>query len=271
MAYTGTSDNQRPCARGDRCSERDSQGQPAQGPRPFCATDQLVVARSLAWLPEAFVLLHQRLGDKSAGRTEKVSASRTPSIPLNLAVDTLLTDMVGLLESWAERVRDVARLSGPTTDASRRRRDAIVVADATRILTGHLDVLLALPEAPMVRFLPLHQIGKLSDDTPGIVLAYAAITNPDLSGADAGLEILHLHSRARGLLGLTPKHQDLPVPCWSCGLKTVRRWDGAAGLADSAECSNPDCKETYTNDRYLLLIADVAEQQRSKESRQASA
>lgn len=266
MAYT--SDDQKPCARGDRCAER-TNGQPALGPRAFCATDHQIVGRALTWLPAAYVDLHQRLGERTTSRTERVSSSRTPAVPINLAVDSLLTDMVGLLESWAERVRHVARLSERSTEKSRHRRDAVVVVTAVQTLTAHLDVLLALPAEPMPRFLQLRDAAALADGVTGIVRAYDVIANPELSGADAGLEILHLHARARSMLGLTPRHEDLPVPCWSCGLKAVRRWDGSAGLADEAECSG--CGETYTHDRYTLLIRQVAELQRSKGTRQASA
>jgi hypothetical protein len=92
----------------------------------------------------------------------------------------------------------------------------------------------------------------------------------DLSGADAGLEILTLANRSRHMLGWTPQHQDLPVPCWSCGLKTIRRWDGGAGLEDRAECSNPDCRETYEDERFTLLIGEAEKGVRAKQARAAA-
>ena len=118
----------------------------------------------------------------------------------------------------------------------------------------------------MLRYLSLEEADNLADQPDdGTDRRRARFKN--LSGADAGLEILSLHGRAMFMLGLRPCHVDLPVPCWECGLKTVRRWDGSAGLEDSAECSNPNCRAAYTHDRYVRLLADVAQQQQAKGAR----
>lgn len=259
-------DGQRPCALEGRCAERDHSGEAKLGPRAFCGSDQSLIGRSLAWLPEAWVRLHQMIGEKGTGQGEKVSSTPTPSAPYNFEVDALLTDMVGLLDEWAVRVREVAQLYQVPAERAKAQRDAVRLEAAVKTLAAHLDALLALPPAPMERFLTLDQAADLN--------AWAAPSaggdlqhEPELDGADAGIEILHLHRRARNLLGLNPKHVDLPVPCWECGLKTVRRWDGSAGLEDSAECSNPNCRAAYDHERYVLLIRQVAEQQQAKGTR----
>jgi hypothetical protein len=259
-------DGQRPCALEGRCAERDHGGQPKPGPRAFCSTDQMIIGRSLAWLPEAYVRLHQMIGEKGRGQGERVSSSRTPAVPLNLEVDSLITDMVGILDEWANRVRGVDALYQVPPEYAKMRRDAPVVEAAVKTLTPRLNALLALPPAPMERFLTLDQAADLNAwpaPPAGGDLQY----HPELDGSDAGIEILHLHRRARNLLGLNPRHVDLPVPCWECGLKTVRRWDGSAGLEDQAECSNPNCRAVYTSDRYVRLLADAALQQQAKGTR----
>jgi hypothetical protein len=263
---TDTDDGQRPCALEGRCAERDHQGQPKPGPRAFCGSDHAIIGRSLAWLPEAWVRLHGMLGEKGTGRGEKVSSTPTPSAPYNFEVDALLTDMVGLLDEWAVRVRDVAQLYQVPTEHAKAQRDAVIVEAAVKTLAAHLDALLALPPAPMERFLTLDQAADLNA-WPAPLGDGDRRHEPELDGADAGIEILHLHRRARYLLGLNPKHVDLPVPCWECGLKTVRRWDGSAGLEDQAECSNPNCRAVYTSDRYVRLLADAAQQQQAKGTR----
>lgn len=259
-------DGQRPCALDGRCAERDHSGQPKLGPREFCGTDRDLIGRSLAWLPEAWVRLHQMIGEKGTGQGEKVSSTPTPSVPYNLTVDALLTDMTGLLDEWANRVRNIARLYQVPAEHAKQQRDAIIVVAAVKTLSAHLDVLLGLEPAPMTRYLTLDQAADLNGWAvpPG---DGDRRHEPELGGADAGIEILHLHRRARNLLGLNPKHVDLPVPCWECGLKTVRRWDGSAGLEDSAECANPNCRAAYTHERYMLLIRQVAEQQQAKGTR----
>lgn len=250
-------DAQRPCARGDRCSERDTDG-PALGPRPFCESDRILIGRCIQWLPEAFARLWLEIGHRSSGSGEKVATSRTPATPINLEVDALLGEMVEVVASWAERVADVAHLHEPGTATLRRRRDSIALTQGTGLLAAHLDVLLGLPADAMARAVPLDE--QLLDGYPHGVAhpgAGTATVNVDMSGADAGIELLAVHRRCRHVLGLTPRHEHVPVACWACGNRTVRRWDGAAGLADEAECVTPECGERYEGDRYEALMAEV--------------
>jgi len=207
-------------------------------------------------------MLHQMLGEKGTGQGEKVSSTPTPSAPYNFEVDALMTDMAALLGEWADRVREVAQLY----QAPAKQRDVVVVDAAVKTLSAWLDVLLSLPPAPMERFLTLDEAADLN--------GWAALPTggdrrhePELDGTDAGIEILHLARRARNALGMNPRHIDLPVPCWNedCGLRTVRRWDGAAGLDDEASCTS--CGERYTHDRYRLLIQQVAQQELAKGTR----
>jgi len=125
-------------------------------------------------------------------------------------------------------------------------------------LTAHLDALLALPAAPMARHLPVPQAAcHAAAGTPGVVrpaAGYATVL-VDLDGADAGLELLDLHRRTLATLGLTPRHQYLPIPCTGCGLRTVQRRDGAAGLEDQAACTT--CGQAYTHEHYRQLLDEL--------------
>lgn len=259
----------RPCARGSHCANRNAAGEPALGPRTFCDTDRHHIDLCIEDIPQHYVALYQRLADKPQSSGGRVSGSRTPPVPPNLAVDTLMTHIVHIVASWNERVCAVANLTSPGTDASRRQRAGVALTRMCRILTAHLDALLALPPEPVVRYLPIHAAAQLA--AAGVTgrvhpaAGYAEVYQ-DLSGADAGLELSSLNHRCRATLGYTPQHEDLLVPCFEpdCGQRMVRRYDGATGLDDYAECRS--CKAQYTAGRYTLLMAQVEAMQRAKQT-----
>jgi hypothetical protein len=131
-------------------------------------------------------------------------------------------------------------------------------------LGAHLDVLFALGPEPMTRFVSLAEAAEYAAaGVPGHVhpaAGYAEVA-PDLSGAEAGLELAKLTARCRWLLGLTSKDQKVGGRCLNpaCELLDVLiRPDGSAGLADFVECSA--CGDRYTGDQYKLLMRDVYEQ-----------
>lgn len=254
------------CARGPHCTNpeilADRTRLPALTPRPFCDGDRNLIGRALAVLPGLFADLAETLGERRRGDGPRVSGSRlAPPVPINLDIDALMRDIVWVVSSWDERVRLVARLSGPDTSTSRHRRDGMAIARMTSMLSAHLDALLVLPAEPMARTTSVEEAAKHAlAGRLGVVHVGAAWAEVllDLSGADAGLEVLALERRCLGMLGWTPQHEDLPVACWECGLKAVRRRDGAAGLEDRASCSG--CHTVYEGERYTLLMGEVYEQ-----------
>lgn len=264
----------RVCGRGEYCREARSVRQdnggyarvPAQTPRTFCDGDRSFIADCLDWLPEAYLQLYMRLPERSRRGLERVAGSPYPPVPPNLEFDALMCEMVFILSSWEERIRRVASLSGTGAAMSRRRRGGVAMTTIRTVLAGHLDALLALEAEPMARTVPLAQAATVLPEERGFVRPAAGYveTLEDLSGVNAGLEILWLHHRCRSVLGLTPKHEDLPLPCWNpdCEHKAVRRWDGLAGLEDEAKCSN--CGEVYANDRYRRLMGAVWEREAAK-------
>ena len=111
------------------------------------------------------------------------------------------------LFGWHERVAMVARLTMPDTEVSRQRNTATAIEYAANVLDAHMAVLIALPAEPMFR-----------PRDGGMELL-------DLSGIDAGHEILRLHYRARATLGETKAQPEIldGVPCKMCEAMALER------------------------------------------------
>ncbi|MFC4006608.1 hypothetical protein ACFOY2_05205 [Nonomuraea purpurea] len=240
-----TEDGQRECARGDRCSDPRIVAEggktlryPALTYQTFCPADRTAISAALNALPELFVRVHQRL-DKTFSATAGgpiVSMSKTAPVPLSLGADELLRLVLATLVSWEERVRTVARLKPLDTSTSRRRRDGQVLTQAYTILSYHLDALLALDAEPMLRD------GELAE----------------LSGADAGLDILYLVHRCRMFLTDTkqPARHLSGVYC-DCGYPELYEVLDDDGQPAGARCRQ--CREEYDRDGYADLTKDRAE------------
>ncbi|GII87088.1 hypothetical protein Ssi03_50780 [Sphaerisporangium siamense] len=250
------------CARGDQCTDPrllavdgTTRRAPALTPRVFCAADEAVIAQVLAVLPARWRDVHAELGTKRQSSGPKVAVSKTAPIPLSENADELLRDIVAILTSWEERVAAVARLH-IDTDASRRRRAHIAVDAAARTLTKHLAVLLALPAEPMMRAVSLTTAATLPRGTRGLVREAAGYAEVflDLSGADAGLEVLQLLRRCRRLLGETPppvRRLD-GVACGGCGFSELREVLDDDGVMAGARCW--ECGTDYTTMTYNELV-----------------
>ena len=232
-APTGTGE-QRLCARAEWCEDavltrlddgtvrRDG----APGPRAFCERDRARVITSLDELPRLYADLAAEIGRPSSG-TQQVRAPFGPRIPLRPDVDALMRTMEEVLSSWHERTAAVARLGFPEGNLSRRRRPGFAISQAVLILGAHIDALLALGPEPVRRAISHRAAAQLPPGTPGTVLPEYANINADLSGADAGLEILRLHYLARSILGETraAPAELLGIPCRreECDLRALRR------------------------------------------------
>jgi len=252
-------DAQRPCARGRHCASRNANGEPAEGPRALCSADRDFLVTAIERLPEMYTELYLRLGEKGAGDDSlRVSGGgRTPPVPINLGTDALMRRIVDVLSSWDERVRYVARLSGPDTDEARRRRAGVAMTTMCRTLAAHVDALLALEAEPMMRAMDISGHPKLPEDAVGVVHTSAGWISyqTELDGGDAAEEIFGLHALCRSRLGLTRKSVLLRSRCWDCDAsgKLVRE-DGAAGLDDHITCRA--CGTEYIGLRLNELMVD---------------
>lgn len=246
-----TDDGLRECARAERCSDpriESANGKnvrvPALTYRAFCDQCRNAIHQALLDLPAYQTRVHAEIGNRGQACGPRVSASKSPPIPINLKVDELLTDMAAVLLSWHERVAVVARLADP--DRS--------VRTASTVLAAHVDVLLALPEEPMMRSVWLHEAAKLPPGTLGLVHKSAeyADTIQQLDGARAGLEVLQLHYRCRSLLGVTKAPaRHLPGVYCDCGYPELYEVLDGDGQPSGARCRQ--CRNEYDSDQYADL------------------
>lgn len=263
---------QRPCARGKWCASKDFNGEPALGPRALCSADRDHLVTAIEALPGLHMKLYMILGVKGSGSDgPRVSGGlKTPPIPIRPDVDALMRRILDVLSSWEERVRLVARLSGPDTALSRRRRDEVAMTTMCRTLAAHVDVLLALEPESMMRDVDIAGHARLPEGAAGFVhpsagwIAYQG----DLGGGNAAVEIFTLIEACKSKLGLRPQHDDLLAPCWNpdCGQRMLRRRDGSAGMDDHVECRNPKCRWRYEGEqlRRLMVEEELARQRRTQ-------
>lgn len=250
--------SQHPCARAAYCSaatvtEQDGERvtTPALTYGTFCSKCQGLTFRALGEIPELWVRLHLELGNKGQA-TERVSMSRSAPLPLRADIDAQLREIMNVLASWDERVATAERLSGRDTDQTRRRTDhGRLTAGFCRTLREHLDTLLQLPPDAMSRSFPLHDLDRIPEGAYGRtnrIGGYAEVT-VDLSGADAGEEILRLKQRARSALGETRMVEPLLVPCptETCDMFTLVRVHGSEYAAECRNCQRLLSDIEYAN------------------------
>ena len=222
-------EGENPCSRGEWCAsslpaENGARREPAYGPRSFCDRDRGHIARCLEELPEQYVRLTAEMGSPSA-RGTAIRVPFGPRVPLRADIDALVRLIAESLVSWHERVADVARLSFPES----MRRDSWAVGRAAGVLAAHLDAMLGLPAMPMSRAWDLRDLDRLPDGASGVIRSVFADVTIDLSGADAGLEILRVRYLARAVLGETRARPEelIGVPCrdpqGDCGWRTLVR------------------------------------------------
>lgn len=251
-------DDQRECARAERCSDpriETAGGKTVRLPaftyQAFCPQDRNAIDKALRDLPALGDRVHAEIGNRGHASGPRVSTSKTPPLPINLAVDELLRDMSAILVSWHERVAAVARLSRPVGG----------FYTACEVLAAHLDALLALPEEPMGRSVWLHEAAQLPPGTIGLVHKSAAYADVflHLDGARAGLEILNLHYRCRRLLGETnarARHLS-GVYCDGCGFAELYEVLDGDGQPAGAACRQ--CRTEYDQEQYADLTKARAE------------
>lgn len=257
-------DGQRACAQGQFCATATrvpgpdgDTWVPARGPRAFCAADRGKVATALGELPRLYVSLSAELGRPS----QLASATRSPfgpRLPLRGDIDAIMRACAEVLTSWHERVAMVASLTlppEPHRDGSACARPAWYVARAVQVLEPRLDALLALEPGPVRRAASLRDLALMPDGTEGVVRSVYVAVLADLSGADAGLEILALHRLARSVLGETRQRpvELLGVPCRDpdCDMLALRRAELPSDPAEPewwSECRA--CGDKMTYDEY---------------------
>jgi hypothetical protein len=255
----------RQCAQGEWCASAVTTARGERiapyGPRAFCDRDRGRVESALAELPRLYAALGAELGSPAQG-TGTVRSPFGPKLPLRTGIDALMRLYAEVLTSWHERVAAVASLTPPPEQV----RAGYAIARAVDILTPRLDALLALEPEPMRRAVS-HRELELLGTVDGIVRPGYAVTMPDLSGADAGLEILALHRRSRAVLGETRERpvELLGVPCRECDYLALRRAELPSDPAEDgpwSECS--ECGAVMDEAEYQEWVALCAAYERNR-------
>ena len=213
---------------------------PALGYDTFCQSDRNAIFRALCGLPELWVRLHQELAVK-ATTGEHVTMSRSAPVPVNLAADALMREVLAILTSWDEAVRMSAGLTLPDTQLARRRRDGFVITAVDRTLRAHFDRLIGLTAEAMSRSYGIDgDLEKIPEGCYGrtnLIGGYCEVS-VELSGADAAEEILNLAYRCRAFLGETRMREALNAPCPdpTCDGFTLERVQGSNYAAECRAC-----------------------------------
>lgn len=219
---------------------------PALTPRAFCDSDRDVIAHALNATPKLYVRVHMELGSVGASANGPVvTVSKDPPVPLSLQADELLRTIVETLVTWEERVRAAAGLTQLDTATSRARRDGPSLHQAVHLLHTYLDVLLALPYEPMVR--------------DGVL--------EEASGAEAGLDILHLVWRCHALLtDIRQAARRLDgVACGNCDYAELHEVLDGDGQFAGAKCRR--CGSEYDATAYHDLTTAQSDQVRKDRNR----
>lgn len=260
----------RACARGTRCSAARSvrtedgwERVPAMGPRPLCDLDRDHVKRTLGDLPSRYVTLWTHLGPgggvKNGDRPPGKSGSK---VPMNLGVDALMRELIEVTTSWEDRVREVAHLSSVIVTQGRRNGATHrALIRACMVLYAHSEALFSLNRMDMFRSRDMNDRRGFPNGAVIVRANYLAgwyIYKAPLNGTDGALELLNLAHKIRSTLLETRAPQHLEVRCSTCGQRTLERYDGYAGLEDEATCTT--CGDTYSNQRYLLLLREEHEE-----------
>jgi hypothetical protein len=220
--------------------EGESVTTPALGYDTFCQSDRNLIFRALCGLPELWVRLHQELGVK-AQAGEHVTMSRSAPVPVNLAADALMREVLAVLTSWDEAVRMNAGLTLPDTQLARQRRDGFVITAVDKTLRAHFDRLIGLTAEAMSRSYGIDgDLEKIPEGCYGrtnLIGGYCEVS-VELSGADAAEEILSLAYRCRSFLGETRMVERLDAPCPdpSCSGFSLERVQGSAYAAECKDC-----------------------------------
>lgn len=168
---------------------------------------------------------------KLSGSGEQVSGTREKPIPLRLDVDALMAEILHVVTTWEEIIRDYSDL-GPVAV---RVRPGWAVQAAVRILQPRVRQLAVVGG---VEVFPRGCEDNLTETT----------------GAEALLHMVWLHQHCQRLLGLTKLTNNLPGECSGCGSSNLVTDHGnmtALARPDGSEtvfCRN--CGRTWTWDEW---------------------
>jgi hypothetical protein len=227
-------DDGQPCARGEWCARAErslledgtTARTPARSYQPFCHTDRAIIGECIDGFPALYGRLASAIGDFLTAEI-LIRAPFDSSVLLRVDIDGLMRLLVDVACSWHERVAEVAALTAPDTQRTRRLAlgagAGALLPPACGVLTAHLDALLSLSPGEMMRP-QLSWLASVVPDAP-VTGAWRDSVMLMLGGADAGSEVLKLDYLGRAALLETEPGPArlLGVPCRGCDRRTLRR------------------------------------------------
>jgi DNA-directed RNA polymerase subunit RPC12/RpoP len=195
------------CRSGIRCADQ-IDGHPREtGPDEYCTLCLHRITRRIEAMPEQYLRLHAILGERHAGLDAGIRRAKpSASVPLNLHVDTLLSDIVYGTTMAAEIICDRWGLH-----AYPHHRNAMVqVGECCAVITLNIDRLVALGGIDIMFW-----------TRSGCATGVSATTGTAILG-----HLDRLSSYAHHALGLALARIKREFPCARCGSDQVGRWAG---------------------------------------------
>lgn len=229
LVPSGTTEGQRPCARGRWCASAKSAERPDGTTeripgftyQAFCPACTDLIVTALTDLPGAYARVEKEYGIPVRRSDQAVRVPFGPSVPIRLDVDALQREAPPVIGAWAARVRAVPGLQ--LSDPEHGSPESVEgFAEACRVLRLHTTPLLSLQSKWMTRTyrLPLdEETEELIADEEILRAGEDYVTVQVLcDGATAGNEILDLARRSAVVLGETrPQPETFDgIPCREC-------------------------------------------------------
>ncbi|MFI7191455.1 hypothetical protein ACIBQ0_17110 [Nocardia nova] len=176
-------------------------------------------------------LIPARLEERRRAGAPKVSGSSELPIPIQLPIDTLMTDIDNETLRWTLRITKGDPLPARAEDR---------VARCVAILGANLGTLVDLPRQVVSAWFPYADGGDYGG-------------RDEFDGVDAVLRLARLHDRAISALGLEEtRFEWLREPCHVCGHQTV-----TASLEEPlVKCRN--CHNVWDQDEFARLNNPLA-------------
>jgi hypothetical protein len=209
-------------------------------------------ARGVQWVIDdmagIWLALHGAIGDQTRRNGQKVMITRSAPVNLNTDADALKTSIVEWLVGATAPVAALLNIDDPRPRNNSDTEHYRIVTACTRILSAHVDDLLALPADDVVVWTSAADTEHPGERGP--VADNGIPTGQDiikLSGIQLALQLTDLRHKARKLLNLTNPIEVLSVPCPHCNeyelVRTHRLKYSSGGTTPRAEeIDRIDCR-----------------------------
>jgi hypothetical protein len=271
--------DQHRCLAGKHCravTVEDGRRIPAHTETPDTLCEEC--ARGIAWVIDdmagIWLALHAALGDQTRKPGQKVTASRSAPINLNTDADALKMAIVEWLVGATAPVAAQLNIEDPKPRNKSDSEHFRIVQACTRILSAHVDDLLALPSGDVLIWQTSTETewpGERWYDTNGSVHGLDIV---EMTGVQLALQLAELRHKARTLLNLTNPLDKLSLPCPGCNeyelVRTHRLKYTSGGKqleddqVDRIDCGSCGLDWPYSRYRHLCEIFVTEEEMKSE-------